>query len=946
MSTLENYKKIPKDVASKDDLDFEFLKSKGIEYIESMGGGLWSDYNDHDPGVTMLEVLSYAITDLGARIDLPIQDILASENDSGLRDQFYRAEEILPSCPVTALDYRKLFLDVPGVRNCWIIKYEQLLHIDCDNDVLSYFEFPENNTTFEQTSLPLQGLNCILVDFNDEIDELIVVESIKAKYHENRNLCEDLVLVKPVVERPIAVCATIDIDQEADEDYIHAQVIETINQYFSPHLNRYSLKEMLDRGYRMEEIFEGPFLENGFIDSAELIESELRSEVRLSDIVRLIMSIEGVLTISTISIDGCNAAEKASDWLICLEGLTRPKLAPSPDDVIPEGETCELRSVFNYRKDVLPVAVNKDKFDAFILEFKEARDNRVTVASLNMIPEIPEGAVLGIGDYTTVQNDFPETYGIGVYGLNSNASTARKAQAKQLKAYLLFFDQILASYFAHLDKVKELFSMNTGNSPSYFSQAVKDLRGMDEIVKDYPTDDNILLSQKLISPLDSPVARRNEVLDHLLSRFAENFSEFAFLTKELYKDEPEGTADLELIKSKEQFLAEYVELSSRRGKGYNCLGVTWDTENVSGVQHRVSRLAGIPDYSRRDLIGEYPGVFNTLGGIVWGINQDVLDGDVVVTADAFETPIGDESEIFLRSAAPSSSTCEAYENRKEAIRLLAATDTAEIEAEFLAGVVNNQIIGNIKLIINGDSSGSYIVLDASDVASLDFALGDVYANLDDIEAAIILHITAFSLEENSIKLDPTVEEGMYIIENLLIRPEFIEAAVKEPIDRPITKDETILYDDYEVEFTPAYGEYVPTRPEYLSYPFMGICSDGCNDKCALDPYSFKAQVILPGTGNRFSNPDFRNFMESLIQAEFPSHIIPRICWISECQMSEFQVIYHEYLDQKAIDDISPITLAALITILSELRTINPKGRLHDCETDDFTGKVVLGRSNI
>ena len=58
MSTLENYKKIPKDVSSKDDLDFEFLKSKGIEYIESMGGGLWSDYNDHDPGVTILEVLS------------------------------------------------------------------------------------------------------------------------------------------------------------------------------------------------------------------------------------------------------------------------------------------------------------------------------------------------------------------------------------------------------------------------------------------------------------------------------------------------------------------------------------------------------------------------------------------------------------------------------------------------------------------------------------------------------------------------------------------------------------------------------------------------------------------------------------------------------------------------------------------------------------------------
>ena len=120
-------------------------------------------------------------------------------------------------------------MDIPGVRNCWIIKSEQLLHIDCDNDALSYFPFPVNNTTFEQTSLPLQGLNCILVDFDDSVDVTIdqttVVKAIEKKYHENRNLCEDLVLVKPVVERPIAVCATIDIDQEADEDYIHAKVI-------------------------------------------------------------------------------------------------------------------------------------------------------------------------------------------------------------------------------------------------------------------------------------------------------------------------------------------------------------------------------------------------------------------------------------------------------------------------------------------------------------------------------------------------------------------------------------------------------------------------------------------------------------------------------------------------------------------------------------------------
>jgi len=45
MPTLSKHKTIPKNTSTQDDLDFQFLKKKGIEYIESLGGSLWSDYN-------------------------------------------------------------------------------------------------------------------------------------------------------------------------------------------------------------------------------------------------------------------------------------------------------------------------------------------------------------------------------------------------------------------------------------------------------------------------------------------------------------------------------------------------------------------------------------------------------------------------------------------------------------------------------------------------------------------------------------------------------------------------------------------------------------------------------------------------------------------------------------------------------------------------------------
>ena len=81
MSELKEYTTIVKDTSSKDDLDFGFLREQGIKYIEALGSNLWTDYNSHDPGITVLEVLSYAITDLGSRIALPMNTLLAEKEN-------------------------------------------------------------------------------------------------------------------------------------------------------------------------------------------------------------------------------------------------------------------------------------------------------------------------------------------------------------------------------------------------------------------------------------------------------------------------------------------------------------------------------------------------------------------------------------------------------------------------------------------------------------------------------------------------------------------------------------------------------------------------------------------------------------------------------------------------------------------------------------------------
>ena len=122
MSDLDKHISIAKNVATEDDLEYSFLRGKGLEYIEKLSSNLWTDYNTHDPGVTILEMLCYAITDLGNRLEMPIENILAPESKTAqkLSDQFFKATQILPVNPVTEADYRKLFIDIDGVKNCWL----------------------------------------------------------------------------------------------------------------------------------------------------------------------------------------------------------------------------------------------------------------------------------------------------------------------------------------------------------------------------------------------------------------------------------------------------------------------------------------------------------------------------------------------------------------------------------------------------------------------------------------------------------------------------------------------------------------------------------------------------------------------------------------------------------------------------------------------------------
>ncbi len=894
MSIINEHITIAKNVNYGNDLDFEYLRNLGQKYIEDLSRKLFTDYNIHDPGITMMELVSYAITDIGLRMNQPIENLVASEtnNFAKMHEQFKSAKNILTCKPVTAIDYRKLFIDIDGVKNCWLAKYKLPLYVECneENPKIEFKAF--TNSAYNTTSFDVKGLYSILVDFKEgeAYDETQIKEAIFTKYHQNRNLCEDLVEIKKVPKQCIRLCAEIQLENGADEEYIDAQIQWIITKYLSPSISVHTLKEMLGKGLTTNQIFDGPVLNHGFITNEELEKSELRKEVRLSDIINLIMQIEGVKLIEDITIDNCPVKinvkekkdcakiEKDSDpWIICIEENHLPVL-------------CD-QSTLKYKKGFIPVGIVKNRVKTFLEQFEQEEKD----AQNKTYEDLP--MPLGVYNeikYDTIQHGLPENYGISTYGLPSNATKKRKVQAKQLQGYLLFFDQILSTYFSQLQHVKTLLSQDEDLQRTYFFKAVEGIEGIDTLVKNYSMYQNNV--ENIIDDLEDFNVRRNDLLNHLISRFAEVFEDYTNAMYKLFGGSKEGVED-NIIATKNKFLKEYDVISSERGMAFNYTKKEdfWNTQNVSGFQKRISLLSGISNYNRRDLFHQKL-VIETL------VRTDKIE---------YRWKIMDNTTVYLSSKKDYKTKQAALNNLLIALKL--ATDKE-------------------KYVLLQTGSGKYYVALENEENEI---IGRQYNHYYTSITAARERLNKTNTFINTIIFD----EGFYVIENILTLP------------------------------------YKRKKIGKLNNCLPLCVEEDCSTCGEIDPFSYKVTIVFPGYTARFSNIDFRVYMENLIRRELPAHILPRICWVGHIDgylskiikdgeerrvtdnnenydMYNVQNTWYKFLKSKNQKSkkymASEKSSKDLLCAINDLNTIYPAGTLHDCnnEETELKNKIVLNRSTL
>ena len=105
----------PKEVS----LDYSALRERGMDLIRSLAAQSWTDHNVHDPGITLLEASSYAMTEQGLRLQLDVADLVRS-GEAHARADFVPAHRVLPVGPVTLKDLRTVLLDHPLVSDAQV----------------------------------------------------------------------------------------------------------------------------------------------------------------------------------------------------------------------------------------------------------------------------------------------------------------------------------------------------------------------------------------------------------------------------------------------------------------------------------------------------------------------------------------------------------------------------------------------------------------------------------------------------------------------------------------------------------------------------------------------------------------------------------------------------------------------------------------------------------
>ncbi len=917
--------------------EYEDLYLEGVELLQKLSGAIWTDYNEHDPGVTILENIVYTMTNLSFKTQQPIRDILAESKGGRLEsgdNGFFVPSDILTTNPVTINDFRKIFIDkITNVKNVWIkpLKYKSTGIDESDN----------NNS--------INGLYRIYVGlYNYSTDETItknekirIVKEIKELFHEHRNLCEDLYDITIIKPYNLYLKLKLTLGELFNGEDVFANIFYKINDYLSHEIQFSSLWELREKGVNINTIFNGPLLENGFISDSEL-HDQLCCIVP-SEIMKIISKVEGVISVDffelTHGYDGQEESVKVADENILIS-----------EDYFPVLKFPKQNSDLELQHKGLKFFpdISEVKKQMSYIQAMNYGSFRSVSKSINII-EIPEGNNLNLDYYYSVRNQFPLNYGTGKFGLSSRATPERQAQVNQLKAYLLPFDQLMANFLAQLTSLYKLYDTKNNNLNSYFYQELDDMPDLVKLIKNndiYPDEDPLINWKIILKELNSDfdqkaVLRLNEIADNLLARFGEQFPTYSLrkihtncygkkLTSQQFEED--------LLGWKRTLISNYGNLSYNRAKAFDYTrGINTDPENTKevinntpaviqkvavlmGIKNLRTRFlskliadSGIKIYQKRDGFEMFG---NKLEIICPSTDVGVFELDNILIIDKKVENLRDSifysgnSENILQMVLAKGILADNYSIKQtdgdkgnNYYVLFNGTGQLNVihisDSEYEADQTINSAI-NFLIDINEQSEGLYIIehlllappyhgeyfgfsfsLQSKDSGFTEFNHVRLQSCGD--RADCVNEILNGFTGGNKVRV---VGKGdTYVIR--IVSPDGVELA---------EASEVFMYKQDALQKVNEISEQLKTdNPEQIISEVKYYAYYGDN-KVDETFFSFQVSLIMPSWPVRFQDDNFRAKMENILYEQIPAHIAFQLYWIDLNEMIGFEEIYYKWFE--------------------------------------------------
>lgn len=869
-----------------------------------MNNFIWSDHNLHDPGITLLEHLAYAISDLSYRLGFNMEDLLAESGASKETKAFFSAADILPQGPLTLLDYRKLLLNEPGVKNAWVKALDKPRpplrtgSDQYDEVMLMIAEKEEENKT-----MYLNGAYTVEIERSDP-EKPLSTTAIRQLLAANRNLGEDFQNIRVLEPENIAITLEVETESHVLLQPLFDTIAADLRQWVSPQIRFYTLQEMLQRGKQSDDIFQGPLLENGFLDDDELRKFEKRTALRASDILHRVMDIKEVKVVRQVEMgvmgtDG--AASVVQTQYLSLRDNYAPRLKKLQVDFFVNGKQI----------DTISKEINADTFSD--QGVTESEDN---TAATNLPPV--NDRYRDPGHYFSITHDFPLNYGIGPAGLPAGATPERQAQARQLKAYLAFFEQILANHFEQLENVKTLFSIENNQWTSNSAQSVAGedgIRVFGELLVEpehYPT--------RMANQWDDFTSKTERFLrltKHLLARFGEDWPEPPNLedVKQALPvsislmpsaggqahpafppmdtpNLPTPQARLHLlwrkIEQQRSFLLDYVTMGIRRGLAYNYHDPqgAFNPENNSGLEKRLSCLLGMPRFN--------PDPYSKIRIEYYQeVDTDPLDefrfrvrekasGKILLSSSMHYHDVGQarlELELALSRANHDAAyqLAETNENPKRYYFNIKRTDGEVIARRieyFKTSQKRREAINYLKKVCSGiEKLNCFYLLEHSligprprDTQAIFKPRWDLSKEMNCISNGTGKHIECTCPNHNLI-----TGELIWIFS-----PESLSG---QSVVRAISSDQFIIENK---DPEPIIGQL------FIAYWVRN------SEKDLFDRWSLQLSFVFPRNPKNIRENDLKHFhtyVENLVKSETPAHLMPRVHWLAPDKMARFESNY-------------------------------------------------------